>query len=418
MTKPANAPANPAAAAADAPLIEIFRAGRQTDMHGRVIEFSRQDLADMAANYDPALHEAPVVIGHPKDNTPAYGWVRGLQVDGDVLSAQLHQMDADFADMVRAGRFKKRSASIFLPDGTDNPTPGKYALRHVGFLGGAAPAVKGLKEVNFVGNDEGVAEFAEPIRWWVFGYIADLFRGLREREIESNGLEKANQVFPSYQIDSIREAAREPSSMGISYAAPFAALEIHAPPTKLSPNPAAGAPAAGLGTSNDSNGDSAMTQTPADFAAREQKIVDDAAALAAREKTLVDRETKVRRDDAADFADGLVTAGKLLPKDKATVVELLLALPIAAPLSFASGDETIEKPAAELFRELLDGMPKQLNFSEKSGAEEVDAGSASFVAPAGTHVNADALELHRKALAYQAQHPGTSILAAAQAVGG
>ncbi|MFC3716811.1 hypothetical protein ACFONC_11680 [Luteimonas soli] len=400
MTKPASATASSQAtgdiAGDGAQVIEIFRAGRQTDMHGRTIEFSRQDLADIAAGYDPALHEAPVVIGHPKDNTPAFGWVRGLQVDGDVLSAQLHQVDADFADMVRAGRFKKRSASIFLPDGSDNPTPGKYALRHVGFLGGAVPAVKGLKEVNFAGDTTGFVEFAEPIRWWVFGYIADLFRGLREREIESNGLEKANLAFPTYLIDSIREASREPSPTS-HYAAPAGAEEITTIEVPDMPQ--------------DKN-------TPADFAAREQKIADDTTALEQREKALADRETKARRDDAAEFADGLVKDGKLLPKDKAPVVELLLALPTAAPLSFASGDDTIEKPAAELFRELLAGLPQRMDFNEKSHAEDSEAGAASFAAPQGTVVSADGLELHRKALAYQATHAGVSFVDAYKAVGG
>lgn len=394
MPNPANAQPE---VNADAPLIEIFRAGRHTDMHGRTIEFSREDLANMAANYDPALSEAPVVVGHPKDNTPAYGWVHGLRVDGDVLSAQLHQVDADFADMVRAGRFKKRSASLFLPDGSDNPTPGQYYLRHVGFLGGAAPAVEGLKEVNFAGDHAGCAEFADmPIRNWIFSYIADLFRGLREREIEANGVEKADRIFPAYQIDSIRDAARDADKAGLAYAAPAA-----------------------IGIEETTHEDTDVTDKTAEFAAREQKITDDAAALAKREKALADREAKARRDDAVEFADGLVADGKLLPKDKAPVVELLLALPTAQPLSFANGDDTVEKPAADLFRELLDGLPKRLDFSEKSGGERDDnAGAANFAAPQGALVDPGQLELHRKATAYRAQHPAVSFAEAVKAVGG
>lgn len=127
----------------------------------------------------------------------------------------------------------------------------------------------------------------------------------------------------------------------------------------------------------------------ADFAAREQQINDASAALEERQKKLDEREAKARRDDAADFADGLVKAGQLLPKDKAPVVELLLALPTAAPLSFASGDDTIEKPAAELFRELLGGMPKRMDFSEKSAGNEA----------VGTD---DANEIAKRALEFQA----------------
>ncbi|MES8739309.1 hypothetical protein U6S59_12380, partial [Cutibacterium acnes] len=58
---------------ATAPSIEIFRAGRHVDMSGREIEFTREDLAELASSYDPAVHEAPVVVGQPKTNAPAYG---------------------------------------------------------------------------------------------------------------------------------------------------------------------------------------------------------------------------------------------------------------------------------------------------------------------------------------------------------
>ncbi|WP_211296639.1 hypothetical protein [Neisseria iguanae] len=57
--------------------------------------------------YDPKLHEAPLVIGHPKTDAPAYGWVGGLQADGGVLSADFAQMDDDFVGLVQSGRYKK-----------------------------------------------------------------------------------------------------------------------------------------------------------------------------------------------------------------------------------------------------------------------------------------------------------------------
>ena len=83
--------------------------------------------------------------------------------------------------MVRAGRFKKVSASFYTPDSPHNPVPGVYYLRHVGFLGAQPPAVKGLAPVpvNFAEGDteEGCVsfDFAESpglLRW-----LADLFRG-------------------------------------------------------------------------------------------------------------------------------------------------------------------------------------------------------------------------------------------------
>ena len=129
--------------------IQIFKPGRHTAMSGAVLEFSAADLAASAAAYDPAKHEAPIVVGHPTLDAPAYGWIKGLAYADSALDAQPDQVDAAFAEMVAAGRFKKISASFYAPDAPGNPVPGVYYLRHVGFLGAAAPAVKGLRAPSF-----------------------------------------------------------------------------------------------------------------------------------------------------------------------------------------------------------------------------------------------------------------------------
>ncbi|MDL6388248.1 peptidase, partial [Escherichia coli] len=70
-------------------------------------------------------------------------------------------LDPQFAEMVTDGRFKKVSASFYLPDSPSNPKPGVLYLRHVGFLGAQPPSVKGLKQVSFSEQEEGVVEFAD-----------------------------------------------------------------------------------------------------------------------------------------------------------------------------------------------------------------------------------------------------------------
>ena len=98
-------------------------------------------LAEIAATYNKALREAPLTVGHPKDNLPAYGWVAKVYVNAEGnLAIDPEQVDPAFAEMVRAGRFKKRSASFYPPNAPHNPTPGRWYLRHVGFLGAQPPA--------------------------------------------------------------------------------------------------------------------------------------------------------------------------------------------------------------------------------------------------------------------------------------
>lgn len=146
--------------------LHIFRVGTHTAQSGQTLTFSAADLAATAAAYDPARHEAPLVVGHPELNEPAYGWVRALTVAGDALLAEPDQVQPEFAELVNAGRYKKISAAFFAPTAPNNPTPGAYYLRHVGFLGAAPPAVKGMRPPRFADADTAsdliTIEFAQP----------------------------------------------------------------------------------------------------------------------------------------------------------------------------------------------------------------------------------------------------------------
>ncbi|MGA9292444.1 MAG: hypothetical protein WBV81_07620, partial [Ignavibacteriaceae bacterium] len=123
---------------------EIFRTGKHTSDKGITNEYTNEDLDKIASNYNPQEHEAPIVIGHPKTNAPAYGWIEKLKRVGDKLIAFPKQLNKEFEELVKSGAFKKRSISI-TPD---------FKLNHVGFLGAAAPAVKGLKDVEFSEEQE------------------------------------------------------------------------------------------------------------------------------------------------------------------------------------------------------------------------------------------------------------------------
>lgn len=148
------------------PCLHIFKPGTFTATQGQTLTFSAQDLQATAHGYDPAKHEAPLVVGHPELNEPAYGWVKTLTFTDGALLAEPDQVMPEFAEMVHAGRFKKISAAFFTPTAPNNPTPGAYYLRHVGFLGAAAPAVKGLRPPRFAAADAAqdivTIEFAQP----------------------------------------------------------------------------------------------------------------------------------------------------------------------------------------------------------------------------------------------------------------
>jgi len=116
--------------------IDVFRAGDYGDKGS----YTPADLDAMVANYKPAQHEAPVVIGHPEHDAPAFGWVAALRRAGDTLQAKLRQVAPQLEVLVRQGRFKKRSAAFYR-------TARGLALRHLGFLGAMPPEVKGLTDL-------------------------------------------------------------------------------------------------------------------------------------------------------------------------------------------------------------------------------------------------------------------------------
>lgn len=67
--------------------LQIFKAGTHTASSGQTLTFSAADLAATAAAYDPAAFSAPLVVGHPELDKPAYGWVNALAHADDALEA-------------------------------------------------------------------------------------------------------------------------------------------------------------------------------------------------------------------------------------------------------------------------------------------------------------------------------------------
>lgn len=134
--------------------IHIFRAGRHVDSGGTARPFTQGDIQSMAAMYRESLHPAPVVLGHPPDDKPVYGKVDSLFERGGDLFAKLWFVPS-MAQAIKAGAYRKVSASFYAPGAPRNPRPGVWYLRHVGLLGAAPPAIKGLHEMRF-SEDAGV----------------------------------------------------------------------------------------------------------------------------------------------------------------------------------------------------------------------------------------------------------------------
>lgn len=336
---------------------QIFKPGTHTAMNGRAIAFSEADLAAVARTYDPALHEAPIVVGHPRADAPAYGWVEGLAFDDGGLTATPGQVDADFAGLVAAGRFKKVSASFYTPQAPNNPAPGGYYLRHVGFLGAQPPAVKGLKPIEFSEAEEGVVtvEFGDLPA----GAVARILRTLRDFLIAEFGQDKADQALPPYDVDYVQEeAARPPAADNRTAFTDPQHEERDMPPDSTTPGANAGK----------ANADRANADKTAEIEARQAELDRQAEELKAREAEFAESQARARRQANDAFVDAIVAEGRLAPGRKAAILDFMDRLDAGDTVEFGEGEGRTSATPLDFFKTLLKEAPKAIDFTERSGA--------------------------------------------------
>ncbi|GIX17706.1 MAG: hypothetical protein KatS3mg119_1892 [Rhodothalassiaceae bacterium] len=118
------------------------------------LEVTIADIQAIAAAYDPERYQAPVVIGHPKTDDPAWGWVTAASARDDGLWLDVELLP-EMAELVREGRYRAVSVALWTPTAAGNPVPGVWSLRHLGFLGAQPPAVKGLTPVRIDAAEHG-----------------------------------------------------------------------------------------------------------------------------------------------------------------------------------------------------------------------------------------------------------------------
>ncbi len=289
--------------------LSIFKPGTHISAAGTELSFSEADLAATAAAYNCALHKAPLVLGHPKDNTPAYGWVNTLAFANGFLQALPEMVTAEFSNWVAAGHYKKMSAAFYPPDSPVNPVQGVYYLRHIGFLGGQPPAVKGLPEPEFAVSTGEMTMFA-----FADGDTEFITIDFRED-------------LPAMSTQTEEDKAR--------LADEKSRLEIEK---------------------------AALEQSKAEFSEQQlqfntQKVELEAQKRVAKKRTLT------------EFTEALVKQGRLLPKDKLGVIEFMDTLNDSA-IEFGEGTEKTKTQPVDWFKNFLSGLPKQVDFTEKTPGSE------------------------------------------------
>jgi hypothetical protein len=381
--------------------IEIFKAGTHTSSSGVKKTYTVDELQLTVDDYNARVAEggdankAPLVIGHPKDDSLAHGWFDSLSLDREsgLMKGKVSQV-SDFAiAQVRGGGLKRFSSSFYS---------GVFPkFRHGGLLGAMAPAVKGLAPVNFSDGTETVLEYGD----YDDVQNAGLWRNLREWFIGKFGQDEADKVIPGYTVGSLEvAAATETADESPAFAeAPepaLAAAPVMAPAVEPAPAIAAEQNPVVQVTAEATP---VVSAKPLDFAEQEARI-------AARESELAERESALRDAEIASFCEGVIGSGRVLPSMRGTVTTLLKTLETSTA-DFAEGNA--QASPAELLKTLLSSLPPVVTYSEVATDETGPAPThLDFaVAPGYTVDAADVAKLQR-AQAYQAQHPELTLIQA------
>ncbi|MFZ5998059.1 MAG: hypothetical protein ACOYW7_11325, partial [Nitrospirota bacterium] len=276
---------------------------------------------------------APIVIGHPKDNAPAYGWVEALKREGETLYMKMKDVVPQFADMLKEKLFKKRSISLYA-DGT---------LRHVGWLGAMPPAVKGLADAAFSEGEGLQYEFAEENQ---------------SQEKGGNMLDKIKEMLNG-MMAQIKEmmSQMQPADEGGSEMSE----------TKIQARVA-----------------EAMKAKEAEFAEAEKK---KAAEFSEREAAIKKKESELKAQDAErkkaailSFCEDLKKKGVLTPameKLGMGISEFMQQIAsIETPIEFGEEGKKEKQTPLEFMQAFLSRLPKAVEFGEVAAGDK-DAGSGN-----------------------------------------
>lgn len=357
--------------------IQIFKPGKHTALSGAELAFSESDLQAMVDAYDPAVYDAPLVVGHPKLDAPAYGWIKSLSFADGIVSAEPQDVDPEFAELVKSRRFKKVSASFFAPDSPRNPKPGTYYLRHVGFLGATPPAVKGLKAVSFADGEEITIEFGD----WEDRTNAGLWRSMREWVISKFGLEEADKAVPAWNVQTLADIAAQPETP-------------EATPAFADNAPAGASPAKPPHQENH--------VTPEQAAKLEAENAQLKQQLATAEADKAKAAMAQRHAENTSFAEQLVGEGKLAPKHKDAVVAFLDFSEADASLEFGEGEA--KQPLATAFKSFLGDLPKVVEFAEQATRNRATQASAGDDVEFADSADPERLKQHQAIVAHMNEH--------------
>lgn len=314
---------------------EIFRTGRHKDSKGIEKDWTKQDLETIRNNFYNVNPDFPICCGHPKSNSPAYGWVKDLKIEDEPekkctgLFASFKEVAPEFAEACKKGLFKTRSISL-----TQDLIP-----RHLAFLGAQTPAVKGLEQFCFAAPAEDITiDFSDTDAFIPIDNSVKLggltpFIGEKKTEHVETNYEPAFS-FECSKNDDIKN--NRLAKAGGAAGSP----KIPAVKTKKE-----------------------VTMTEEELAAQISSKDEEIAAL---KKQINESKEAALSKEFSDFCDSAIDAGNILPAQKDDVLNILFACKDNT-INFSDGGET---SAAESVKRFVKSL-KQIDLSPVADPKNV-----------------------------------------------
>lgn len=393
------------------PLIEIFKTGKHTDSSGQEKEWTEADIEAIIQKYNNQKeHQAPVVIGHPHTDSPAYGWVEALKRDGNKLLAEIKPTVQEFVDWVRQGLYKKVSIALY-PD---------MMLRHIGFLGATPPAIKGLKPPEF--STAAFSEYFE-FRQWTQEERDKLKKGEIKGDFAGPGetypIASPSDVADAWQLAGNASDLDQIKLHIIDIAKRFG-WEDALPQTAI-----AWAKQRKIEYKEVSNmdHDKELKEAQEKLAKTEQELQQFSEAtkkkdaeLNALKLQLENKEKEARLKNFADTCDALLKEGKITSAQKGLAIEFMEMLHSIKEWEFSEADKKFKANPLDKFNEFLKSLPKQVEFQERATKDICQGDAKKVKNPDYGKYDEKRMELHKKAIEYCEKHPNTTYAVAVEIV--
>lgn len=276
--------------------VEAFRADTRASRG-----ITAAHIKEAAESYDAEKAPAPLVFGHPAHDSPALGVISGARAEGNKLFVRLKNIHDAVKTAVRERRILGRSVAFWSPDHPSNPVPGKYTLRHLGLLGGMAPAIPGMAALRFSAD---------------------------ESTLESD--EDGKDIPPE------------------------AAVVFTAEPEGGTPVATVSEPAPAKTPKEPTMTEEEIKAKEAEFAAKEKEIADREKAAKAKEDEFAAAAKAQREGENKATVDKAVAEGRILPAEADDLVKVFNSLPTDA-LTFSAGENEPRK----VLGDLLGKLPKR-----------------------------------------------------------